>query len=77
MSKKGPNMLLHHFCNSVIVFYRNCSRKLVKDFGGCHSGANRSPGFSGKGSDGAVCSFVYHFVTHRKQIETSYPCLRR
>ena len=34
---------------------RSCSRKLVKDFGGCRSAANRSYGFDGQGSGGAAC----------------------
>ena len=38
------------FSNSPVVwcvFYRHCPRKLLKDFGDCRSGANRSTGFSG------------------------------
>ena len=41
------------------VFYRNCSRELVKDLGNCWPGANRSSGFSGQGSNGATCIIFF------------------
>ena len=52
------------------VFYRNCSRKLVKDFGNCWSGANRSSGFSGQGSNGATC--IIFFISARKSSSTNW-----
>ena len=51
------------------VFYKNCSRKFVKDFGDCRSDVNRSSGFSGWGSNGAVC-FAF-FVSVRKSSSTN------
>ena len=44
------------------VFYRNCSRKLVKDFGDCRSGANRSSDFSDQGSNVATCIIFFKSV---------------
>ena len=37
------------------MFYRCCSRKLVKGFDGCWASANRPFGFGGQGSDGGTC----------------------
>ena len=46
------------FTISPVLWYVLCksfSRKFVKDFVGCRSGANRSFGFGGQRSDGATC----------------------
>ena len=53
------------------VFYRNCSRKLGKDFDDCRSDVslNRSSGFSWWENNGAVC--ITFFVSVRNSSSTN------
>ena len=60
------------------VFYRNCSRKFVKDFGGCCLVQIDLLVLVTRRVMVQLASyFLYIFVTRRQQIETSFSCLRR
>ena len=52
------------------MFYRRCSRKLVKGFDGCWASANRSFGFGGQGSDGATC--IIFCMSDRNLLATNW-----